>query len=99
MPILRIEHPTANYEAWKKTFDTDPFDRAASGVRSYRIMRGNEDPNFVMVDLEFDTLSEAQAVEAKLRQLWGRVEKEGLISSPQARIVETVETRELAPAR
>jgi hypothetical protein len=95
MPTLRIEHPTADYEAWKKTFDSDPFGRAQSGVRRYRVMRATDDPNYVMVDLEFETVSEAEAILAMLRELWGRVQAEGLISSPQARIVETVEAKEL----
>jgi hypothetical protein len=44
-----------------------------------------------MIDLEFDSAREAEAAEAELRELWGRVE---VMHSPQARIVEEVEIKE-----
>jgi len=94
MPILRIEHAVPNFEAWKETFDSDPLGREKSGVRRYRVLRPIDDPNYIMVDLEFDSPSEAEAVRTALLQLWGRVEMEGLIGSPQARIVDAVETKE-----
>jgi hypothetical protein len=94
MHILRIEHPVPDFDVWKKTFDDDPIGREQSGVRRYRILRSIDDPNYVMVDLEFDSSREAEAVRAALRDLWGRVEAEGLIGGPQARIVEAVESKE-----
>jgi hypothetical protein len=66
MHILRIEHPVPNYDAWKAAFDSDPIDRERSGVRRYRILRATDDPNYVMIDLEFDSASEAEAVKAAL---------------------------------
>ena len=94
MSILRIERPVRDFEAWKETFDSDPVGREQSGVRRYRVLRAIDDPNYVMVDLEFDSSSEAEAFGAALRGLWRRVEAEGLISSPRARIVEVVEGKE-----
>jgi hypothetical protein len=94
MPTLRIEHPVPDFDAWKKQFDADPIDRRGSGVRSYRILRAADDPNYVMVDLEFESSKEAEAVLAALRQFWGRVQAEGLIGGPQGRIADTVETGE-----
>ncbi len=94
MPILRIEHAVPNFDAWKEAFDSDPLGREQSGVRRYRVLRPVDDPNYVMVDLEFDSPSEAEAVRAALLNLWRRVEMEGLIGSPQARIVDAVEARE-----
>jgi hypothetical protein len=93
MIVVRIEHPVADYEAWKGAFDADPADRRGSGVRRYRIFRGKDDPNAVMVDLEFDTESEAEAMLASLRAVWDRVQGT-LISDPRGRIVDVVETAE-----
>ena len=93
MTILRIEHPVPSYEGWKAAFDSDPVGRERSGVRRYHISRPVDDPNYVMIDLEFDSKSEAEAMLVSLRQLWSRVEGQ-VMSNPQARIVETVETRE-----
>ncbi len=94
MTVLHIEHPVPDYEAWKRAFDADPVDRKASGVRRYRILRAMDDPNYVMIDLEFDTAVEAEALLASMRVIWDRVQGT-LISDPRARIVETVETSEL----
>jgi hypothetical protein len=94
MPILRIEHPVPDFDAWKRAFDGDPIGRRQSGVRRYRILRPVDDPKYVMVDLEFDDAGEAESALAALRDLWDRVQRQGLIGSPQARIADTVETKE-----
>ena len=94
MPILRIEHSVPNFDGWKRVFDSDPVDRKKSGVRRYQVLRSIDDPNYVMIDLEFDTQSEAEALLAAMRQVWSRVEGT-VIVEPQARIVETVENKEL----
>jgi len=94
MPILRIEHSVPNFDGWKRVFDSDPVDRKKSGVRRYQVLRSIDDPNYVMIDLEFDTQSEAEALLAAMRQVWSRVEGT-VIVEPQARIVETVESKEL----
>ena len=93
MTILHIEHPVPDYEAWKRVFDADPAGREKSGVRRYRILRAMDDPNYVMIDLEFDTEGEAEALLASMRVIWDRVQGT-LISSQRARIVESVETAE-----
>ena len=94
MPILRIQHPIPSYEGWKGAFDSDPVGRERSGVRRYQILRSLDDPNYVMIDLEFDTKSEAEALLAAMRQVWIRVQG-SIMSNPQAYIVEQVESKEL----
>lgn len=94
MPILRIEHTVPDFDVWKAAFDSDPVGREQGGVRRYRVLRPVDDPKYVMVDLEFDSSSEAEAFRAALGDLWRRVEAEGLMESPRARIVETVESKE-----
>ena len=93
MYILRIEHPVPDFDGWKKAFDSDPIGREKSGVRRYRVLRPIDDANYVMIDLEFDTAIQAQSLLAGLRALWDRVEGT-IMMNPQARIVETVETKE-----
>jgi hypothetical protein len=39
-------------------------------VRRYQIQRAMNDPDYVMIDLEFDSHHEAQAVLAALRVVW-----------------------------
>ena len=92
MYMLRIEHPVPNYEGWKQAFDSDPVGRQKSGVRHYQILRPIDNPNYVMIDLEFDTLAQAEALLAAMRVVWGRVAGT-IMMNPQAQIVEVVETK------
>lgn len=92
MYMLRIEHSVPNYEGWKQTFDSDPVGREKSGVRRYQILRPIDNPNYVMIDLEFDTLGQAEALLAAMRVVWGRVEGT-IMMNPQSQIVEAVETK------
>lgn len=93
MPILHIEHRVADFDIWKRdAFDADPIGRATSGVRGHRVAQAADDRNFVMIELEFATISEAEAMQAALRALWRNPLAQ--IDSPQARIMQTVEAKE-----
>ena len=90
--VLHIEHPVVHYDSWKAAFDSDPVGRARRGVRRHRILRGLDDPNFVMIDLEFDTPAEAAGLLDAMQTVWDRVAGV-VVSSPRAVIVESVETQ------
>jgi hypothetical protein len=93
MYILRIEHQVPDYDGWKKAFDSDPVGREKSGVRRHRVLRPTDDAHQVMIELEFDTASQAEALLAAMRVVWGRVQGK-IMMNPQTRIVEVLETRE-----
>ena len=92
MPLLRIEHRVPDYEGWKQAFDSDPADRKGSGVKRYSIMRSIDDPLHVLIDLEFDTPREAEALLASMRHIWTQIQGK-VIFEPRATIVEIVEDR------
>jgi len=94
MPIVRIEHAVPNYDMWKQAFDSDPADRKGSGVRSYQVLRSMDDPNYVMIDLEFDSMSQAEAFLVKMEQIWGGQGK-SVMQNPRARIANCVENTTL----
>jgi hypothetical protein len=94
MPIVRIEHAVPNFEKWKQAFDSDPADRKGSGVRRYQIARAIDDPNLVMIDLEFDSLPEAEAFLRTMERIWSGPGK-AVMQNPRARIVERAEAQEL----
>jgi hypothetical protein len=94
MPVLQIEHAVRDYDSWKQAFDNDPVGRERGGVRRHRVAKRADDPNYVVVELEFDSSSEAEAFHAALRELWGHVEGNLGLSAPQARIVDVVESKE-----
>lgn len=89
---LHIEHAVSNFDVWKNAFDSDPAGRQKSGVRCYRVLRSVDDPKFVIIDLEFDRLDQAESLLAAMQQVWSRVGGT-LIEAPQWQITELVETK------
>ncbi|MBX3061703.1 MAG: hypothetical protein KF726_01945 [Anaerolineae bacterium] len=92
MILLHIEHPVPNFEAWKAAFDSDPVGRQKSGVRRYQITRPTDNPNYAIIDLEFGTLAEAEALLAAMQQVWSRVGGT-VMQNPQWRLAEVIETK------
>ena len=90
---LCIEHPVPSYEKWKQAFDSDPVGREKMQVRRYQILRPVDNPNYVMIQLEFDTDSDADALLNAMRAVWSRVEGT-IMTNPKAQIVEIAETKE-----
>jgi hypothetical protein len=93
MVIVRIEHAVPSFDKWKQAFDNDPVDRKGSGVRRYQIFRLQDDPNFVMIDLEFERQDEATGFLQKMQRVWDGPGK-AVMQGPRARVVELVETRQ-----
>lgn len=94
MPILHIEHPVPDFDRWKRAFDSDPAGRERSGVRRYQVLRAVDDPNYVMIDLEFETREQAEGLLRTMEGIWGRPDHT-LSRSQHARIVDVVESEEL----
>ena len=93
MVILRIEHKVLSYDGWKVAFDNDPIGRKKMGVKRYRIFRPVEEPTYVIIDLEFDSLEEAKVVHAALQKMWTKVEGTIMIG-PKSSLLDVVETKE-----
>jgi hypothetical protein len=92
MPTLHLEHAIKDFAMWKAAFDRDPIDRRSLGVRRYRITRPLDDPNYVIVDLDFDSSAEAEACRTALHGLWRTgTAAPALVGDPHITIVETVE--------
>jgi hypothetical protein len=94
VPIVRIEHSVPSFEKWKQAFDNDPADRKGSGVRRYQILRLREDPNYVMIDLEFESMNQAETFLATMQRLWAGPGK-AVMQNPRGRVAEIEEVKEL----
>jgi hypothetical protein len=94
MITLRIEHKIANYDGWKKAFDSDPINRRQSGVKRYRVYRPIDDTNFIIIDLDFDNLEKAQAAQVALMNIFPKIEGT-LIFGVQIKIMNVIESKEL----
>jgi hypothetical protein len=71
MVTLHIEHPITDFRTWSEAFVRFGDARRQAGVRAHRISRPVDDRNYVVVDLEFDTVEAAEAFRQFLTtQVW-----------------------------
>jgi hypothetical protein len=90
MTTLRIEHAITDYQLWKKAFDRFAAARENAGVRGTAIRRPVDDPNYLMLDLEFDSAEVARAFAAFLAEhVWSSpASSPGLAGAPHTRILD-----------
>lgn len=100
MITLQIEHQVRDFAMWKKAFDSDPLDRSASGVRSFRISRPLDQEDYVMLQMDFDTQEAAVDFLGRLQNdTWKTgVTAPTLVGEPSTRIIETVDVQRVVPA-
>jgi hypothetical protein len=71
MVTLHIEHPISDPVVWRAAFGRFAAARQQAGVRREHIRHPFDDPQYVVVDLEFDTVEEATAFRGFLEtQVW-----------------------------
>lgn len=72
---LHITHTVKDFDAWHAVFAGFEDMRAAQGVIAYRVARPVDEPDRVVIDLDFDDLDRARAFITVLQNIW---------ASPQA---------------
>lgn len=92
MASLHIEHAVTEFSTWTAAFASFAEARRSAGVRSEHIRRPVDDPAYIVVDLEFDTIEEAQGFLGFLTEaVWAVPENSpGLSGRPEAKVLETV---------
>jgi hypothetical protein len=96
MTTLHIENTLHDYDSWKTAFDKYDRVRADNGVRSYRIHRRADDPQQILIDLEFDDRAAAEAFTQVLAKIWSSPQSQAeLVSHSEPVLLETVEDRVL----
>jgi hypothetical protein len=92
MPTLHIEHAVVDFDMWQAAFDRFAEMRSTSGVLAHRILRPVDDVRYVVIDLDFGTVEQAQRFLAFLReQVWSSpANAPALVGTPQTRILEPV---------
>ncbi len=94
MFTLRIEHQIHGYEMWRAAFDRLAAIRERAGARNHRISLAVDDPNFIMIDLDFDSADAAETFLGVLRrEVWGSAAAPALAGGVQTRIVEVMESK------
>ena len=94
MYTLYIEHGIKDFTQWKAAFDRDPLDRAASGVKQFRVGTSLEDARYVLVEMDFERAEQAADMVERLHAtVWSSpVNAPALQGAPKTRIAETVYT-------
>jgi hypothetical protein len=92
MHVLQIEHPISDFSTWKASFDRFSDKRRHSGVRRHQIYQPSGDPNYVVLDLEFENEGEAEPFLGWLRrEVWStREASPALAGGPQTRIAKVM---------
>jgi len=93
MIVLQIEHPVPDFNKWKNAFDSDPMNRKQSGVKRHQVFVQKENPDYVIISLEFVNMNEAEAMLSRLQKLWNEVEGK-VMTNVKARIIELIEEKE-----
>lgn len=90
MASLHIEHPVTDLATWTTAYARFAEMRRTSGVTAESVRHPPDDPNFVVIDLEFDTAEQATAFLDLLRtRVWGvPANSPALVGTPQARVLQ-----------
>lgn len=92
MATLHIQHEVTDFDTWTSAFGRFAEARRRAGVRAQRVLRPVDNQQFVVIDLDFDGVSEAQSFLGFLTtQVWANPENSpGLSGTPETMILESV---------
>jgi len=95
MPTLHIEHAIKDFDLWNTTFQRFTEFRQQAGVLQHRILRPIDDPRYVVIDLDFETTTKAEAFLGFLQtKVWAsRENAPALVGTPHTKILEPAESR------
>jgi hypothetical protein len=91
MTTLHIQHAITDFGTWESAFNRFADARGRAGVRAQRVQRPVDNPKFVVIDLDFDSIDAAQSFLGFLRtQVWGNPESSpALAGTPETMILES----------
>jgi hypothetical protein len=89
---LHIEHSITDIGTWLGAFSRFAEARGAAGVRAQRVHQPIDDPNYIVLQLDFDDAVAATAFMQFLEaNVWSSPEASpGLAGTPRARVLEPV---------
>ncbi len=90
MPTLHIEHAITDFDVWREAYGRFAAQRRSAGVSTERVSRPVDDPNYVLIGLDFQTTDQAAQFLAFLQeQVWGTGNAPALAGKPITRILES----------
>lgn len=70
MAMLLIDYRVVDFAGWKAVFDQDPMGRKPHGVTRHWLYRDAEDPNHLILSLEFPSADQATTFRNLLQPVW-----------------------------
>jgi len=91
---LHIEHPITDLVTWLGAFGRFAEARKSAGVKAQRVHQPVDDDNYICIELDFDTVDEAQAFRRFLEsKVWSSLDASpGLGGTPRTRVLRSVDT-------
>jgi hypothetical protein len=89
MATLHIEHGISDFTTWKRAFDSFAERRSKAGVTAHRIYQPESDPHYVVLQLDFPSVPQAQAFKQFLETVvWTSPDNSPALSgAPRARVL------------
>jgi hypothetical protein len=93
MYTLSIEHAISDFPTWKQAFDRFQAARDKAGVLGQRVRRPIDDPHYLVIELDFDALENADSFRQFLHDVvWvNRDASPALLGAPTTRILQPAE--------
>ena len=90
MPYILVRHKVTDYAKWKSIFDGHGTTRKAGGSKGTHLFRNADDPNEVVILMEWDELGKARQFTGsdELRQA---MEQAGVADRPDIYFLDEVE--------
>jgi hypothetical protein len=90
MATLHIEHPITDFAVWRQAFEGFATARRSAGVLAERVQQPVDDDRYVVVDLDFPTVTQAaQFLDFLRRAVWSSPEASpALNGAPVGRVLE-----------
>ena len=89
MATLHIEHGITDFTTWKAAFDRVADGRREAGVTAHRIHQPHDDAAYVVLQLDFPSVEQAQAFRTFLEsRVWSApANSPALTGTPRARVL------------
>lgn len=87
MAKVIIRHKISDYDTWKGHFDNFSSVRQEAGETSFKLFRGVDDQNELLIIVEWDNIENAKAFFSR-EDLKEKMQEAGVIEMPEIHFVE-----------
>jgi heme-degrading monooxygenase HmoA len=88
MIVVAIQHPVADYDAWKAVYDQN--NPGTFGAKMARVNRSVDDPNLVVVVAAFESVEAANSM-IENPELKADMDRAGVTAAPRIEVYEEAE--------